>query len=192
MAVNKKVYNICSTYFSPNIKIAELGAQYTMGDEWEFYGPPYFKDIFNDLDITSFDMTGENNSIIMNLSDPISDEYKNKFDLVTNFGTTEHVQNQYICWKNIFDMTKYEGIVINEIPKKGNWPNHCKYYFDEDTFKSLKNDFSIIDIQDINYGDNMDLIYCVLKKINSKSFKTKEIDFLNQIEIVDIQDSQGY
>lgn len=192
MAVNKKVFRLCESYFKFNIKIAELGAQYVMGEEWGDYGPPYFKDIFPNLDLTSFDINGENNSIILNLSNPILDEYKNKFDLITNFGTTEHVQNQYVCWKNIFDMVKHEGIVINEIPKKDNWGGHCKYYFDEISFSSLKKDFTIIDIQDINYGAG-NLIYCVLKKINMKSFSTKETDFLNSITIIeDYNDSQGY
>jgi glutathione peroxidase-family protein len=192
MAVSKRIFNLCKSYFTPNIKIAELGAQYVTEEEWGGYGPPYFKDIFPELDLTSFDITGENNSICLNLSEPISDKYKDKFDLVTNFGTTEHVQNQFICWKNIFEMTKHGGIVISEIPKKDNWEGHCKYYFDEISFSSLKKDFTIIDIQDVNYN-NGDLIYCVLKKTNMKLFNTKEIDFLNNITIIeDYNDNQGH
>jgi len=193
MAVNKKVYTICQNYFTEDKKIAELGAQYIMGEEWGGYGPPYFKDIFNNLDITSFDINGENNSICINLSDYISNEYKNKFDIITNFGTTEHVKNQYICWKNIFDMTKTDGIVISEIPKKGHWGGHCKYYFDEESFYSMSKDFSIIDMKDIHYDGCGNLIYCVLKKIHSDNFKTSELELLDSITIIeDFIDFQGY
>lgn len=192
MAVNKKTFNLCENYFKSNIKIAELGVQYVMGEEWGEYGPLYFKDIFPNLDLTSFDITGENNSTFLNLSSPLPNDYKNKYDLITNFGTTEHVQDQYICWKNIFNMLKYNGIVINEIPKKNNWSNHCKYYFDEDTFKTMSDDFEIIDIQDIPYDGNGDLIYCVIKKIHQDKFKCKKQKLLDSITIIeDYIDYQG-
>jgi hypothetical protein len=192
MALHKKTYDLCSKYLQPNYKIAELGAQYLMGEEWGEYGPPYFKNVFNNLDITSFDITGENDSIIMNLSKDIPDDFKNKFDIITNFGTTEHVQNQYICWKNIFDMVKLNGIVISEIPKKDNWHNHCKYYFDEDTFKSMHLDFKIIDIQDRWWEGNGNNIYCVMEKTHQNKFKTQEKILLDSITIIEgYNDGQG-
>lgn len=194
MAVNKKVYSICEKYFTDgNKKIAELGCQYVMGDEWGGYGPPYFKNVFNHLDITSFDINGENGAVVVNLSDDVPDEYRNKFDIVTNFGTTEHVKNQYVCWKNIFDMTRLDGIVISEIPKKGSWAGHCKYYFDESTFHSLNKDFSIVEMMDVHYDGTGNLIYCVLKKMHSGSFKTSEKELLNNMLIIqDFDDFQGY
>jgi hypothetical protein len=192
MALHKKTYDLCRQYFKPSLKIVELGAQYIMGEEWGSYGPPYFKDTFTDLDLTSFDITGENNSLIVNLSNPLPEIYKGQFDIVTNFGTTEHVQEQFICWQNIFDMVKVGGLVINEIPKKGNWPGHCKYYFDEKTFESLYLDFEIVDMQDRMWEGNGNNIYCVLKKNHSGSFRTSQSDFISNIEIItDYQDGQG-
>ena len=118
MAVTKKVYRLCEKYFTDDKNIAELGAQFVMEEEWGTYGPPYFKDVFPNLKLTSFDFYPENNATVLNLSLPIDKSLNNNFDIVTNFGTTEHVQNQYICWKNIFDMLKVDGLSINEIPKK--------------------------------------------------------------------------
>ena len=194
MALHKKVYDLCKEYLHiPDKKIAELGAQYVMGEEWGSYGPPYFKDVFNGLDITSFDITGENNSIILNLSDENIDEsYLNSFDIITNFGTTEHVQNQYNCWKNIFKMLKKDGIIISEIPKIGNWPNHCKYYFDENSFKALNLDFQILDIKDVFWDSNGYNIYSVMSKKHDGNFKTEENYFLSQIDIKEnYHDGQG-
>ena len=193
MAVIKSIYLSCKSYFTQRKKIAELGAQYVMGEEWGEYGPPYFKDVFSNLDITTFDATGENESITTNLSDPIKEQYKNIYDLVTNFGTTEHVKNQYTCWKNIFQMLKTGGIVISEIPKKGNWAGHCKYYFDYSTFLSLDQDFEIIEIRDNYYQGQGYLIFCIMRKKHSGDFLSDKEKFLSNIEVVEEYiDNQGY
>lgn len=193
MGLHPRTYDICKKYFQADKNIAELGAQVIYGDEWEIYPRVYFRDKFKDLNITSIDITGENNSVIINLSLPISDEFIRKFDIVTNFGTSEHVQDQFNCWKNIFNMLVVDGIVISEIPKIGFLPKHCKYYFDENTFKSLEDDFDILEITDRNYNYNDKLIYCVLKKIHDGQFKTTSSKFLNTIYIdQNFIDTQGY
>jgi len=196
MGVTRKVFKICEKYFKMTDKIAELGAQYICGDEWGEWAPPYFKNVFSGLDITSFDYNGEkNNCVQINLSNPMPEIYHNQFDLVTNFGTTEHVQNQYVCWQNVFNILKKEGTLINEIPKKGkeNWPGHSKYYYDEDTFKALSQDFEIIEMKDIFHEGEGDNIYCVMKKIHSDTFRTTEKQLLESIEIVeDFDDYQGF
>lgn len=193
MAVTKISYKNSQNYLKPSLKIAELGAQYVMGEEWGGYGPPYFKNIFPELDITSFDMNGENDSETVNLSHPIDTKYLKQYDVVTNFGTTEHVQNQYMCWKNIFDMTKLGGIIINEIPKKNHWPGHCKYYFDETTFESMKKDFKILEVKDVIFDSQGPLIFCVMKKINDKEFLTTEKQLTEHILIVQsFNDTQGH
>lgn len=42
-----------------------------------------------------------------------------KFDLVLNFGTTEHLLNQYNAFKVIHDSTKVGGIMIHSLPTSG-------------------------------------------------------------------------
>lgn len=193
MAVTKKVYQLCQKYFTEDKIIAELGSQFVMGDEWGDYGPPYFKNIFPNLKLTSFDFYPENGATVIDLSLPIDNKLKNSFDLVTNFGTTEHVQNQYICWKNIFDMLKINGLSINEIPKKNSWHGHCKYYFDESTVESLKQDFEIIDTQDVYYPNSGNLLFFVLKKKHDSEFiTTKNILMENMLIIENFTDRQGH
>lgn len=193
MAVTKSTYNSCKSYFQDHLKIAELGAQYVMGEDWGGYGPPYFKNMFSSLDITTFDINGENRSIALNLSNPIDNKYKNVYDLVTNFGTTEHVQNQYTCWKNIFEMLKIGGLVLSEIPKKGSWPGHCKYYFDESTFESMKEDFEIVEIRDHHFPVEGNLIFCVMRKKHSGKFITSQESLYDKLQVVETYvDHQGH
>lgn len=183
MGLSNETFFLCEKYLKDSFKICELGAQCIFGGNWGRYGERYFKNEFNYLDVTSFDYTGENGAIRVNLSNPIDGQYKNMFDVVTNFGTTEHVKNQYVCWKNIFEILKNDGFVISEIPKKGSWANHRKFYFDEDTFNSLSKDFEVIEFKDIFYKAHGYLIYSVLKKKHDGPFLTNEDEFLSKIEI---------
>ena len=46
-----------------------------------------------------------------------------RYDLVTNFGTTEHVANQLNAMKIIHDLTAVGGVMIHNVPLQG-FMNH--------------------------------------------------------------------
>src|SRR3990172_8654910 len=46
-----------------------------------------------------------------------------RFDLVLNFGTTEHILNQLNCFKVIHDATKVGGYIYHQLPAIG-YVNH--------------------------------------------------------------------
>lgn len=46
-------------------------------------------------------------------------EMRNKYDLVTNFGTTEHVVNQYLSLKTIHEITRPGGLIYHQLPLSG-------------------------------------------------------------------------
>ena len=57
-------------------------------------------------------------------------KYFEYFDVVTNCGTTEHVDNQnghnnYIAWKNLHDLLRVDGLHFSSLPAIGYWPDHC-------------------------------------------------------------------
>ena len=54
-------------------------------------------------------------------------------------------------------MAKKDCIIISVIPKKHSWVNHCKYYYDEETFLMMDKDFDIIEFKYEN-TDNGTLI----------------------------------
>ena len=45
--------------------------------------------------------------------------YKEKFDLVTNFGTTEHIFNQFEVFRNMHNLCKVNGLIIGIVPMQG-------------------------------------------------------------------------
>lgn len=48
------------------------------------------------------------------------------FDIVTNFGTTEHVAEQEPCWRNVHALVKPGGYLISATPM--DWPKHGRWY----------------------------------------------------------------
>lgn len=142
----------------------------------------------NGITHTSIDITGLDNSLAFDLSQPTI-PLDSKFDLVTNFGTTEHIEpNQYEPFLHIHNLCSDGGIMIHEVPVVGNWPGHCKYYYDEEffTFLSEKNNYTILEMFRVNYNGPGDLLFVSLKKNNSDDFMSDKKQLENKIHISDI------
>lgn len=75
------------------------------------------------IDFTSW--TGK--EIIIDLNFPIQDIYKDKFDIIIDSGTTEHIFNIPQVMINILDMLKINGFVCHNTPFSD--PNHGFYSF---------------------------------------------------------------
>jgi hypothetical protein len=72
------------------------------------------------FDYASIDIDGSPGSIPLDLNyDDVPPEAKGGYDLVTNFGTTEHVANQLNAFKIIHDLTAPGGIMIHHVPTQG-------------------------------------------------------------------------
>lgn len=138
---------IKSIFGSPNnLHMLELGDQKIKGKGINFgLGKSYYQD--QGLYHTSVDLNGRNGAIVKdlkNLDDFI--EYHNKFDIVTNSGTTEHVdtlEGQYTSFLNIHKCLKNDGIAIHIVPdiditnETGRWADHCDYFYSIDLFTTL-------------------------------------------------------
>lgn len=74
---------------------------------------------------TSVDLNGEGGALALDLQEPLN---LGQFDIVTNFGTTEHVENQEPVWRNIHEALKPGGILISTTPFPGDWPDHGMWY----------------------------------------------------------------
>jgi SAM-dependent methyltransferase len=122
--------------YSPK-NVCELGAQNLYNQP--LLPAPYANEFYEPLgiDYTCIDLSNENGALNFNLSRPIPEIWYNKFDLVTNFGTSEHVSDLYECFKNIHNLCKKGGIVICENPKQGNWPGHGFHYLTEEFYSHL-------------------------------------------------------
>ena len=109
--------------------IAELGNQFfresVLGAEVSA------KKVFEALGAahTGFDINGRDGAVAVDLSRPLTPDCRG-FGLVTNFGTSEHVeQSQYWCWRNIHNLCVSTGWMLHTIPEVGSWPRHGKWHY---------------------------------------------------------------
>jgi len=74
---------------------------------------------------TSLDWNGEDGSVKRDLNKIVEVEsIDGPFDLVTNFGTTEHVSDQQTCWQNVHNFVKVGGKLACQTPIGPNWEQH--------------------------------------------------------------------
>lgn len=118
-----------------------------------------------------------------------------KFDVVINTGTTEHVFNQYQVFKTIHDACKVGGLMLHGVPWRG-WTNHSFYCYQPTFFLDLaaangykilslcmfvlgttylKPFHSIAEVNEIDRARALPdeaMIYCVFQRENANSFKS--------------------
>lgn len=113
------------------IHVLELGNQHLR--------PPLqgtAKDLYLSLGARSyraFDINGQDDSIEIDLNysllgDP---KYMDMFDLVTNFGTSEHIRNQIQVFSTIFECCTVGGLMLHSLPLVGYWRGHSPYKYRE-------------------------------------------------------------
>lgn len=86
------------------------------------------------VDYTSVDRNGLDGAIALDLSIPHSC-WLSKFDIVTDIGTSEHVNDTYACHLNIYNWCKMGGIFCFALPLTGNWPGHGRYFVTMETWR---------------------------------------------------------
>src|SRR5262249_1676129 len=73
------------------------------------------------FDYASIDIDGNPGSIPLDLNyDHTAQEILGRYNLVTNFGSTEHVANQLNAFKIMHDLTTVGGVMLHSLPVQGN------------------------------------------------------------------------
>jgi hypothetical protein len=164
--------------------VCELGAQNLYDKDYGFnfpYADTYYK--ANGIEYTCIDLNGENGALKIDLEKP--QKFTGVYDLVTDFGTSEHVRDGYNIAKIIHDLVKVGGIVIQENPKTGSWPKHGFNYKTKEFYSKLAElcGYEILELgEHPAMGNNIDgwNVYCVWRKTNEEKFiskaKFKELD----------------
>lgn len=87
---------------------------------------PFARDFWGWLgfEYAAIDVDGSPGSLPLDLNlAEVPAESRAKFDLVTNFGTTEHVINQMNAFAVIHDLVKPGGLMLHNLPAQGHF-NH--------------------------------------------------------------------
>lgn len=88
----------------------------------------------------AIDVNTERDAVAMDLNRDIVAHYNfdDKFDLVTNNGTGEHVFNQYTVFKNAHDICMTGGFMIHVLPFY-RWVDHGFFNYNPNLFPCLAN-----------------------------------------------------
>lgn len=82
----------------------------SMRSVWEWFGGRS----------VSFDLNGQHGALPYDLRGPLPDRFHGLFNLVTNFGTSEHVsKNQWQVFKTIHDLCEVGGVMLHQVPHIG-------------------------------------------------------------------------
>lgn len=185
------------------IRICELGAQVfrpnPMAPEKIIAAKKFYIEEKGVLKHISIDLTGSFGSLILNLCRPVPKIMINKFHLITDYGTSEHVNNQYQVFKNVHDMCRVNGMMIHTLPIPNNFKNHCRYYYPKDFFTELARlcGYKILKLEIKNAytppRPKSDLIFITLLKHNNNDFISKKsFKNLNLIDTKDISRTGNY
>jgi len=139
------------------------------------------KFLYDSLKVKSYtciDIDGIHDSLKFDFNYNIKEKYgfDQQFDIVTNFGTTEHIFNQLSCFENIHNMCKLNGYIIHSLPIVG-FSNHCFFNYHSTFFEHLarvnKYQLLYVSYNDGDYHDKNDSksITIVYKKMTDEKFE---------------------
>jgi hypothetical protein len=100
------------------------------------------------LDYVAFDVVATRKARRFDLNrHALAEDKKGTFDLVLNFGTTEHLMNQYNAFKVIHDAAKVGGHMFHQLPSTG-YINHGYFSYNALMFDELaaENGYELVDL----------------------------------------------
>lgn len=166
MGVTGKTLEVIKDYIRGVKTVCELGDQVNYFNQPADYMSLWYQS--RGIEYMSIDLNGKNDSKQWNLDEPL--KTNKKFDLVTDFGTTEHLHDIYQGFVNINKLTKVGGLMIHENPKRGSWPKHGNFYRDSKFYVDLaiQTGYHILKLEDHpamnNTIDGWNVI-CVMRKM---------------------------
>ena len=175
------------------IKVVELGDQmFYLEKPFNFEGidMKFLKSYFDLLGIphTSIDWHNNNAVLPLDFRNPVPERMVERYDILTNFGFTEHVSDQYAAWKNVNDLIKVGGLIISELPAQANFPGHFDFpYYTLEFFQRLALKCGY-EIEALRYQQHTvplagQVVWCVLKKTKS--------EFISQEEFAEVEAKLG-
>jgi len=133
---------------------------------------------------TSIDLNGKHGALPLDLDEPLPEKYANRFNVVTNYGTIEHVNNQYQVFKTVHDSCKMDGVMIHGFPMKDTYAGHCRYYYPEEfaEYFARYNAYEIIvkEVMDFSLGSRKKHLLAVgyIKRGNYPFISKEEFAYL--------------
>lgn len=159
-----------------NLNTKRESRDYLRKKEMQGYGrfQQHLKALGAEVTVIDINPLGGDSVLHYDLGRPILDpNLKEKFDLVIDGGTGEHIDNQFEFFKNVFNFLKVGGVTIHMLPCYGWWLTHARWTYDFRWFEDFaaKNNVQVLDIRQSSdcYEIPFDrqVISCAMKKTAS-------------------------
>ncbi|HAY34801.1 MAG TPA: hypothetical protein PK536_11825 [Ignavibacteria bacterium] len=164
--------------FQDSCLISQLNLPKTVKEYWESKGVMH----------TSIDLNGKDGAVPLDLSKPLPANFFNAFNIVTNCGTSEHVDNQYECWKNIHKSLKVNGFLLCANPEKDKYnEKHCNWFYDIKFFEAFacRLGYTIYHLGSLLFPFNGGyVIFAAMEKTKDGEFVFSEDEFTSLIHSV--------
>jgi hypothetical protein len=120
--------------------------------------------------------------------DPLPEPMLAHYDVVLNFGTTEHVFNQWNCFEVMHDATKVGGVMYHQLPGTG-YLDHGYYCYTPLLFKDMAraNNYEILDLFVTHAGEsNIDELKIPARSSSSVLRHVSDLGDCNRIPSLNI------
>ena len=153
-----------------DLKMIELGNQWLQAQKGQRMSGKVF---FTQLGVKhiSIDTNGLDGALPLDLCSDIDMEGHGiePADIVTNFGTSEHVVGQEACFRNVHNFCRVGGLMVHFVPPEGTWARHGLYRYTVDFFDRLATQYKYKTVvnrlyEKAPYVGNRGLIFCALEK----------------------------
>jgi len=153
---------------TPGFDVCELGDQYITHGERRL-AKDYFLQDMGAAKYVSIDGNARG-TYTHDLNYPLPKGF-GQFDLVTDFGTGEHVFNQAQVWKTLHYLTRAGGYIVFDRPTQG-YPVHCFYNTNMCLFEDLAavNEYQIIRLEHA-VASRGELIRGVFRRVTKDKFR---------------------
>jgi hypothetical protein len=155
-------------------RILELGNQHA---GWAIRGPVKSVMTWFGADHVSLDTNGMDGSLRHDLREPLPASLKESFDLVTNAGTSEHVNgpardfgDQWQVFKTIHDALREVGAMMHVVPDEQGHHGGCGYLYAHKFFPMLARccSYELVELYDSRSDENH--VACLMLKTRSSRF----------------------
>lgn len=135
------------------IRVMEMGAMEHKTPEPRMPAREWYKD-HGVSKVVSVDLNGMWDSLAHDLDQPLPEDHHDRYHLVTNYGTGEHVNDQYSFFKNVHDASRQGGVMVHQLNHEGFMPGHGRYYYNQKVVFNLARlcSYSILSME--NYASS--------------------------------------
>lgn len=145
-----------------------------LGDQWVNFTHPRVvaSDWYETFGCGVYDAIDGNGrgTLVFDLNNPLPIEFTNQYDLVTDFGTGEHIFDQAQVWKTLHRLTKPGGIIVVDRPSTG-YGLHCFYLVNPGMFTDIvqANGYEPVHLSE-HKTENGSLLLAAMRKMTDAPF----------------------